>query len=153
MYCFQISWKKALQRNKILGHFLLGLRQDRLRGKNAFITCRILSFCLLQYTVFCLTILPGIPLILKTAAFSFLSFGWKCRGVVPFRLCEKNNLSDDSVEVGVGWSLHPQVPCAQLVDCLYDNLHIIESNSPILYTNSQLMPVYSVPHPTSSWRL
>ncbi len=27
MYSFQISLKKTLQRNKILGHFLLGLRQ------------------------------------------------------------------------------------------------------------------------------
>jgi hypothetical protein len=40
----------------------------------------------------------------------------------------KNNLSDDSVEVGVGWSLHSQVPGTQLVDCLYNNLHYTDDS-------------------------
>ncbi len=40
----------------------------------------------------------------------------------------KNNLGNDPVEVGVGWSLHPQVPGAQLVDCLYNNLHYTDDS-------------------------
>ncbi len=91
MYRFQISWKKALQRNNILCHFFTSTGPFSWGVKNAFISCRIiLSFCLFTvYHFLCLKILPKNLLFIKLMHFLFFSFRWKFRGVVSFRLCDK----------------------------------------------------------------